>query len=165
MTLLENLKPTSFSGLVDINGTGLDSEWINLANSGRVMFIIIADTCGATPAVTVRQSINNVGGGTPEAFALRSYRMVADTQSATLTLRDVQTINAVTANTFNLTNDTNRAYIIECDAQDLGQDANGSDMTHIQLRIADPAAAAIIGMFAIAGELRNPQRNPATVLD
>ncbi|MDP3910748.1 MAG: hypothetical protein Q8Q14_10190 [Gemmatimonadales bacterium] len=164
MKLLENLKPTSFSGLVDIDGNGLDSEWVNLANYGRVAFLIIADTCGATPAVTVRQAIDNVGGGTPASFPLREYRMVADTQSGTLTSRDVATIEEVTANTFNLANDTNRAYLIECDAQDLTV-TSAVEMTHIQLRIADPSAAAVIAIVAIAGEARNPQRNPQTALD
>ena len=128
---------------VDINGTGFAGDYVSMKNFGHLTIIINQATCGATPAVTLSQALT-VAGGTPKALAFTEYFLNADTAAGNAFTR-----TTVTANTFNLANDTNRLVRIEVNAEMLDL-ANNYDC--VSVLIANPGAPAVIGIEYILSE-------------
>lgn len=135
---------------VDINGSGISSNYINMAKGKDLSIIISAGVMGAAAAVTLQQATDNAGTSAKALTYIGSYR----TQYSATVASQVD-VPAYTAGALTIaaTGD-NSVYIIEVDANSL--DIN-NDFTHVKVVVADPEVASVVGVNMVLTEKRSTE--------
>jgi hypothetical protein len=133
---------------VDINGSGIASNYINMEEGKDLTIMINAGVMGAASAVTLQQATDNAGTGAKALTYTGSY---STTYSATVASQVDVPVFASGALTIAATGD-NKCYLIELDASELDV-SNG--FSHVKLVAADPAVASVVGATLVLTKKRS----------
>lgn len=137
---------------VDINGAGIASDWLSMANYDRLTFIISIGTHGAASTITVANASDNAGTGTAD-IAFR-YR-----KTATTLVDDWGAVTSVAATGVATDGATvSIMYVVEIDSQEL---TDGMDF--VQLKMSDPSAAMVVGVIGIGSRGKIKQATPVSL--
>lgn len=137
---------------VDINGTGLDGDYVNLSKCTGGLLIIINSGAGTTTAaVTVKQCKTAANSDSSEKALTLSTAFKWSKVALTGT---VWVKAAVTSDTFNLAGVANTAYALWIPAASLDQ-ANG--FIYARLNVADPSASQFLSSVYILTGVKDPR--------
>ena len=131
----------------DINGTGVDTNWISLSKAESVVFQIAlgAVTAAAAGAVTFQYATDYNGTGAATQTFPATYTSNLSTGSSAATL-----VTGATSLTIGGSDD-NKLYTFEIPATDVP--AGG---THVRMRISDPGQACLCATIATPRNSRYP---------
>lgn len=136
---------------VDINGTGLNGVYVNMALYGHLTAIIQLGVTGAASTVTVQEDADGSGTGTAIGFSYRKEDTDAE-----------DTLDALTAveNTgFATSTNNNVFYVIELDAAALS-----SGYPWVRVCMSNPGQATLANICYILGGARYPAETPPSAL-
>ncbi|MBW2060936.1 MAG: hypothetical protein JRI95_05155 [Deltaproteobacteria bacterium] len=153
--LSEKVKIVNMGPPVDVNGSGLDGDYVSLKNYRWATIVIQLGVTGAAGKITVEEA-KAVDGTGAQAMGF-NYRAEETAEGDTLeALTATSAANGISTST----ND-NIFYVIEISADELSE---GYDC--IRVRMTDPAAATLVSMCAVLSQARYSQENmPSAITD
>ncbi|MBW1710541.1 MAG: hypothetical protein JRG97_12925 [Deltaproteobacteria bacterium] len=153
--LSEKLKIVNMGPPVDVNGSGLDGDYVSLKNYKWATIVVQLGVTGAAGKITVEEA-KAVDGTGAQAMAF-NYRAEDTASGDTLgSLTAATAVDGITTST----ND-NIFYIIEISAAELSL---GYDC--VRVRMSDPSAATLVSMCAVLSQARYSQENmPSAITD
>lgn len=150
--LSEKMKIVNIGPPMDVNGAGLDGDWISLKNYRFATIIIQLGVTGAACQLTLEEA-KDVSGTDGQAMAF-NYRVEDTAGGDTLGASTAATSSGVATTT----ND-NVFYVIELAAAELSK---GFDC--LRPRLSDPSAATLASICAVLSGARFAQENPPTAI-
>jgi len=153
--LSEKVKIVNMGPPVDVNGVGLDGDYVSLKNYKWATIIVQLGVTGAAGKITVEEA-KAVDGTGAQAMGF-NYRAEETTGGDTPgVLTETTAVNGITTST----ND-NIFYVIEISAAEL---SDGYDC--IRVRMSDPSAATLVSMCAVLSQSRFRQESlPSAITD
>lgn len=153
---------------VDTNGTpqGGNRSFISLKNYQRVVITILVGNLAGDIAVTLKQAKNVEGNGS-KALAYTKILLAKATASPPED-QDLWHEEAVTANSYTMAAATHDNYVFKIEIKGDDLDVNGG-FDCIRPQLADPAAAAVIGIMVdlfdprYRGDEENPRVMPSSL--
>jgi len=135
---IEETMPVA-TATADINGAGVDTNWISLTKAESVVFQIAlgAITAGASAAVTFQYATDYNGTGAATQTFPSQYTTNLSSGSSAATLTTGATSLTIGGS------DDNKLYTFEIKAADVTAGA-----THVRMRIADPGQSCLCTTIA-----------------
>lgn len=134
---------------LDINGTGLDGAYIDMAMYESVCWIVNLGVTGAAVELTVEEDADGSGSGTAVDFRYRKE----DTASGDT----LETWAASGSQALTLTTNDSVFYVVERGAWEMS-----SGKRFIRLRLDDPSAATLAGIVALVKPKYVQNQTPTT---